>query len=130
MTEFSSCPKCDFQTSDAVTFCQQCGGRMLSSIKVRKMGWMALIAGGLLVVLMTFIMVWETTTDARWTGTAALWRYMMIEESVVVMLGVVGIVAGIWQIKHGMRNKMLTYIISGCAVVLGAMVMWQLTGKD
>lgn len=130
MSEFSSCPKCGYQTTEAVAFCQQCGGRMLTSSKVRKLGWMAVIAGAFLVVLMTFIMIWETKTDASWTGTAALWRYMMIEESVVVVLGIVGVLGGIWQIKHGMRNKTLTYLISGCAAVLGAMVMWQLTGKD
>lgn len=45
MGEFTSCPKCGHQTTEQAAFCQQSGGRMMSSSKARKLGWVAGIIG-------------------------------------------------------------------------------------
>lgn len=123
MTEFSSCPKCGYETTDAGGFCPHCGGRMLTSSKVRKLGWVALVAGIFLVVLMTLIMFWEMSPDVHWEGTAELWRFAMTVESLVIALGIVGTATGVWQIKNGKRNKTLTYITFGLAGVLVALTL-------
>ena len=125
MSEFTSCPKCDYQTTEAVTFCQQCGGKMLSSSKVRKLGWLAVIAGAFLVVMMTFIVIWELSPHTLFTGTREMARFAIAIESVIVIFGVTAIFAGVWQIKHGKRNKTLTYITLGLAAVLIMLAVGQ-----
>lgn len=125
MSEFSSCPKCDYQTTEAVTFCQQCGGRMLSSTKVRKLGWLAVIAGSFLVVMMTIIVIWELSPNTLFTGTREMARFAIAIEFVIVVFGGTAIFAGAWQIRHGKRNKTLTYITMGLAVVLLVLAVGQ-----
>ena len=125
MSEFTSCPKCDYHTTEAVTFCQQCGGKMLSSSKVRKLGWLAVIAGAFLVVMMTFIVIWELSPHTLFTGTREMARFAIAIESVIVIFGVTAIFAGVWQIKHGKRNKTLTYITLGLAAVLIMLAVGQ-----
>lgn len=131
MSEFSSCPKCDYQTTEAVTFCQQCGGRMQTSTRIRKLGWLAVIAGAFLVVMMICIIIWEFSPNTRFIGTAAMARFAIAIESVIVIFGVTSIFAGAWQIRHGKRNKTLSYITIGLAVVLIVLAVGnQLNGGD
>jgi len=124
MEEFTGCPKCDYQTTDlTVNFCAQCGGKMLSSRKIRKLGWMSVATGGLLVAMIAAIALWVRFSDARWEGTAELARYAVSLGILIVVFGVVGICAGIWMIRHGKRNKVFTYAMMGLAFVLVALVV-------
>ena len=124
MEEFTGCPKCDHQTTDlTVNFCAHCGGKMLSSRKIRKLGWVSVATGGLLVAMMAVIALWVRFSDARWEGTAELARYGISLGILILVFGVVGICAGIWMIKHGKRNKVLSYIMMGLAFVLVGLVV-------
>jgi hypothetical protein len=53
MTEFSSCVKCGYQTTDLATFCPQCRGRMLSSVKIRRLGWLSALIGIFQILIQT-----------------------------------------------------------------------------
>ena len=124
MEEFTNCPKCDHQTTDlSVSFCAVCGGKMLSSRKIRKMGWMAVVTGGLLVAMMVGIVLWVRFSDATWEGTAEMARYAITVGILIVALGTVGITGGVWMIKHGKRNKVLTYTMMALACMLAAIVV-------
>jgi len=96
---------------------------MLSSRKIRKLGWMSVVTGGLLVAMIAAIALWVRFSDARWEGTAELARYGISLGILIVVFGVVGISAGIWMIKHGKRNKVLTYTMMGLAFVLVGLVV-------
>lgn len=114
MTEFSSCLKCEYQTSDPVIRCPQCRGAMLTSRKARNRGWVLVIAGGVMVLLMAFVIPWEIFamlpgSDTHWEGTTGLAVFMFTLEGLIFFGGLAGIGAGAWQVKYGKRNKSLSY---------------------
>lgn len=122
MNEFSSCTKCAFETIDPVTFCRQCGSKMVSSARIRKLGRFSVVVGALLVVMMLFVIFFEARamlpgSDTRYTGTHAQALLMFLLEGDVIAFGAVSALAGLWQIKHGRRNKKLLSLVIGLAVV-------------
>src|SRR5215469_8537536 len=105
LNEFSSCLKCGSQFPDpAARFCSLCGGRTLSSQKARRMGWLSMAAGILLVGTMTFIGLWLRFSDSYWEGTREFAAYGIALGAFMVAFGLVAAAAGIWQIRKGTRN--------------------------
>lgn len=129
MDEFNSCPKCGHQTIEQAVFCQQCGGRMMSSSKARKLGWVAVAAGSFVLVLMACIFYFEMQPTTHFEGSPHLWRYAMTVESLVVVLGIVGLAGGVSQIKHGKRNKALNNIGLTLLSVLMGVIAWEQMNK-
>lgn len=132
MDDFSSCVKCSYETPDlAARFCAQCGGQMQSSKKIRKLGWLAAITGGFLVVLIASVVVWLNVSDGQFVGTRGFAIYAIAMGVLIFTLGVVSILGGAWQIKYGRRNKVLTYatLALGGAIVALA-VLDQLKNGD
>lgn len=116
MNDFSICAKCAYETADVTArFCTLCGGQMVSSQKMKRLGWVALIAGAVLVSLVIFIVLWIKVSDARWEGTDEMAMLAIIMGFVLFTLGVVSIVGGVWQIKYGRRNKIVMYLTAGLA---------------
>ena len=52
MNPILSCHKCDFETSERLAKCPQCGSRLQSVKKVRILGWLLLVIGTGLVIFM------------------------------------------------------------------------------
>lgn len=94
---------------------------MVSSQKMKRLGWVALIAGVVLVGMVIFIVVWVKVSDARWEGTNEMAMLAIIMGFVLFALGVVSIVGGVWQIKYGRRNKIVMYLTAGLAAAAVAL---------
>lgn len=104
---------------------------MVSSRKIRRLGWMAMTAGWFLVVMVACVALWIRFSDVIWEGTPAYAAYAITVGVLIVALGVVGISAGLWMIKHGKRNQVLTYAIMGLGWALVILVVvHQLTEKS
>lgn len=127
MNEFSSCVKCGNETAalDA-RFCTVCGGEMLNSQKAKQLGWAMLILGLFLASLVVFIVVWYLVSDVHFSGSAGPAMLAIIVGMIVLAMGVVGIVGGVWQIKYGRRNKTITQLTLGLA---SAFVVVARTGR-
>jgi len=119
MNEFSACPKCDFEAPGPPVQCPQCGRKTISSIRIRRLGWFSLIVGGFLTVFMGAITVivsgllykavqQEPSTQAKITPEQITIMYGLF--GVVIAIGLTSIIAGVWQIKHGKRNKKVVFI--------------------
>lgn len=96
---------------------------MVSSRKIRRLGWMAMASGWFLVVMVAFTALWVRFSDATWQGTAAQATYAITVGVLIAALGVVGISAGLWMIRHGKRNKVLTYAMVGLGWALVTLVV-------
>lgn len=128
MSEFSSCSKCTYESGDQVAYCSRCGGPMVSSVKLRREGWLLAIVGSILVVFMGFIIIWEVRgmlpgSETRYTGTTEDAAYMFIEEGDLVVVALLCIWNGAWQIKYGKRNNTLRYLTIGLGGVFLLMVL-------
>jgi len=123
MNEFSSCLKCgsDPAVLDA-RFCTVCGGEIITSQKARQMGWVMLFLGLFMAGLIVFVVVWILVSNSHFSGDAGAAILGISAGLIVLAMGVVGIVGGILQIKHGRRNKRITEIIArlrSAALVVG-----------
>src|SRR5260370_42456574 len=78
MAEFSSCMKCNFETAEPSAHCPQCGRRLVSSRKVRMLGWLLVGLGGFLVVMMPAITVLVATNFSHFTGTSKKAMFMFV----------------------------------------------------
>lgn len=95
---------------------------MIPSARIRKLGWFSVVLGALLVAGMLFVIFFEARamlpgSDTFYTGTHAQAVLMFLALGDVAVFGVVSILAGLWQIKHGRRNKKLLSLVIGLAVV-------------
>ena len=77
MAKVLSCAKCSFETSETVTRCPNCGGRLQSAKKVRVLGWLLLVIGAFLVIFMGALGIYlgqiitqtdQSTSTTRFTG--------------------------------------------------------------
>jgi hypothetical protein len=118
MAEFSSCMKCNFETTEPFTHCPQCGRRMLNSSKVRMLGWLLVCLGGFLVVMMAAITILIAVNFSHFTGTAIQATLMFVLFAVIIAFGLLSLAAGTWQIKHGKRNKTIMFIGMGLGFLL------------
>lgn len=118
--------------------CPKCHGQMVSSVKIRRLGWFSVIIGMFLVAMMIFVIIWEVQamlpgSEDRYTGTRSQAILMFLLESDVLVIGLVSIAAGVWQIKHGERNKTFQYIAIGLvavAVIIGIANLSQHNPSD
>jgi len=119
MAEFSSCMKCNFETTEAFTHCPQCGGLMFGSKRVRILGWLLVVIGAFLVIMMATVTVFLAADFSHFTRTAIQAVFMFFLFAVVIAFGLLALVAGAWQIKYGKRNKTIMFIGLGVAILLG-----------
>jgi hypothetical protein len=118
MAEFSSCTKCNFETTEPFAHCPQCGRRMLSSRKVRMLGWLLVVLGGFLVVMMGAITALVAVNSSHFTGTAIQAMFMYLLFAVIIAFGLLSLAAGAWQIKYGKRNKTIMFVGMGLGFLL------------
>ena len=119
MTETSTClsPSCRATVEGIVPICPTCGKRMRTPKDTRRMGWFLLGVGVFLVALMgwvTWLMVpmlldpgAAVSSGARFNGTPAQARVILMLFGSVIAFGVLTIVNGGWMIRTGMRSKAL-----------------------
>ena len=118
MAEFSACTKCNFETTEPFAHCPKCGRRMLSSGRVRMLGWLLVVLGGFLVVMMGAITALVAVNSSHFTGTAIQAMFMYLLFAVIIAFGLLSLAAGAWQIKYGKRNKTIMFIGMGLGFLL------------
>ncbi len=109
-----TCKQCGHKPEAWVNACPQCASVFESPERVRRMGWMASIAGGLLVAMMAVVAVTvgpvitspPTVPGATPLEPAFVGR-LFFAMGLIGLLGIVAIVSGAWQVRHGTRNRTL-----------------------
>ena len=104
---------------------------MRTSKQVKHTGWFQLICGLFLFILMSVvtynvapIMLGAKDPVHSFSGTFQQAVVFLGIISLVNLFGLINIIIGIWHIKTGRRNKFMTFIILGLAVILFASALW------
>jgi uncharacterized paraquat-inducible protein A len=115
-----SCYSCDYETVEPVIDCPRCGHLLRTARQVRRLGWVLAAMGLFLVLFMTGIMILIANIMARtgkpgstesFSGGPLEAAMIFAVLGLVWVFGLTGLVGGIWQIKHGKRNRKLIRII-------------------
>ena len=132
MDELRTCPKCGYETTDAVRKCPKCGRRMLSTKQVRRLGFVQVLLGvflagfvGIIIYHIAPSMLKTEVPDAsgsRFTGTREQGQMVLALLGLVIMFGLTSLVNGVWQIATGKRNKWILYFGAGLFILLLALV--------
>jgi MFS family permease len=83
---------------------------------VKTRGWIGLIAGVFLVAFMAGVWIWVAGIVSRQNApndeaTTAFFGRTYLAFTLVILAGVLGIVNGIWQIRLGRPNRVLTMAV-------------------
>jgi hypothetical protein len=114
------CYKCDYESAEPLMHCPRCGHLLRTASQVRRLGWVLAATGAFLLVFMTGIMVLIAYIMAQTgkPGSTASFNGGALEAAMIFgilglvwVFGLTGLITGIWQIKHGRRNRNLTRII-------------------
>src|SRR5579859_1665298 len=121
------CVNCSNQTPDqAAARCPQCGWKLtkLTPTRLWACGWVVAAAGGFITGMMVFV-IWATS-HSEFTGTArdAAFEFWMF--TLISVLGLFSVLAGIWLIRHRKMNKMILYGFFGLAGLLIITIMMSL----
>jgi hypothetical protein len=135
MDEVRTCFKCSYETGEVVEKCPRCGGRMRTAQQVRRLGWVQVVLGVIIVGMMGTITVFiaplmlnagePTATGSRFNGTPEQALLILGLFGIVILFGLVAMLNGIWQIKFGRRNKWLFIVVmllAGLLVLAGWLV--------
>lgn len=131
MPRILSCPKCSFETSEALPRCPSCGSRLQSAKKVRILGGLLLVIGTILVLFMTGLGVYlgsiisnsdNPGATTRFTGGSQDVMFIVLIFGLVISFGLASIAGGIWQIIYGKPNRkviVIVFVIAGILFVIG-----------
>lgn len=138
MPKVLSCAKCSFETSESLSRCPNCGGRLQSARKVRVLGWMLLVIGAFLVICMGTLGIYigslisqtgESTSTSRFTGGPQDVALIVAVFGLVISFGIATMAGGIWQIVYGKPNRKLMvamFLVAGILIVIAKVI--KLTG--
>jgi MFS family permease len=116
MIEQLSCVKCYFQSAGPLAQCPQCGSRMITARQIRTLGWLLVATGvflvvfmGALIILLSDIMARsnDPTATTRLAGTPLQGALILGILALVMAFGVTALIAGVYQIRYGRRNRKL-----------------------
>jgi hypothetical protein len=138
MAETSTCTArhCKTLTPAIVERCPACGNRVVTSRRIRILGWVLIGLGGFLVLFMGYIAnaMYPTLSrpgvdlgaGGRWTGTAEQAAAVLQIFWLVIGFGALCVVNGIWQVATGRRNLALMAV---GLLAAGALVFqtWETT---
>jgi uncharacterized membrane protein len=125
-----SCAKCSFETTESLSRCPNCGGRLQSARKVRILGWMLLVIGAFLVIFMGTLGFYlgriisqtgESTSTTRFTGGPQDVALIVAVFGLVISFGFASMAGGIWQIVYGKPNRKLMvamFLVAGILFVI------------
>jgi len=129
-----SCAKCSFETSESLSRCPNCGGRLQSARKVRVLGWMLLVIGAFLVICMGTLGIYigslisqtgESTSTSRFTGGPQDVALIVAVFGLVISFGIATMAGGIWQIVYGKPNRKLMvamFLVVGILIVIAKVI--------
>ncbi|MCM3906108.1 MAG: hypothetical protein ND866_30860 [Pyrinomonadaceae bacterium] len=129
-----SCPKCDFETTESLAKCPNCGRTLQSAKKVRILGWVLVLLGSFLVIFMGGLGIilggiiagsGQPGNSSRFTGGPEDVLFIFAIFGLVIAFGLVSVAAGAWQIWFGKPNKILRvtmFVVAGLLLLIGSMV--------
>jgi len=119
------CFKCGYEGETDAPKCPQCGRGLRSKSVVRALGGVVVVLGMGLMAGMAMLTLWayklihkSGSSGARFTGTEEQMHTMLSVFGFVFVFGLVGVVAGLWQLIFGRRNLVLVGIMIVLAVLL------------
>ncbi|HLA94669.1 MAG TPA: hypothetical protein VK612_03025 [Pyrinomonadaceae bacterium] len=121
-----TCNKCRYEADTDLAKCPQCGSALKSRTTIRVLGGILIVLGGMLIAGMSFLIVWAMNLiassdkpgiSARFNGTKSDMLFMFGVFGLVLVFGLASLVAGLWQLIFGRRNKLLVWVIVGLGVV-------------
>ena len=130
MARILSCPKCSFETSEALPKCPSCGSRLQSAKKVRILGGLLVVIGTILVLFMTGLGVYlgsiisnsnDPGATTRFTGGPQDVMFIVVIFGLVISFGLASIGGGIWQLIYGKPNRKImvaVFVIAGILFVI------------
>ena len=127
-----TCPKCGYIRETTDTKCPDCGKTLVSVMRIRVLGVFLVMLGTCLLVFMSALSYWiyglinEPTkpgSTPRFTGGPQEIRFIIFVFALVILIALVSVLGGLWQIIFGKRNKLLVIVI----IVLGAVLV--VTGR-
>lgn len=132
------CGSCGSATPVWSDVCERCGQVLHSPGRLRGAGVLYLVLGSLLaggaaclIVLIAVIVARSDDPVATMRFSGSGWELALAFGALgfVLLLGVVGILMGVWQVRHGRRNLRLVRVVMVLYVIfwVGAMLV-QLFG--
>jgi RNA polymerase subunit RPABC4/transcription elongation factor Spt4 len=116
------CYKCDFETPREMDVCPRCGHKLITSARVKVLGWVLIVLGLFLVAFMGVITLLVAgiiagagrpgSTQSFSGGTKELALIFGI-FALVIAFGLTCAVAGFSQARSGRRNKKLVKALLG-----------------
>lgn len=137
MADISTCTSgsCRAVTPGIVDKCPACGSRVVTSRRIRVLGWVGIACGLFLIAFMGYITLamYPTLSNpgvpfdgGRWSGTGEQGRMVLNLFYAVIGFGVLATAAGIWQVVTGRRHIVVIVVT---LLAAGALIVqtWQTT---
>ena len=134
MPRILSCPKCSFETSEALPRCPSCGSRLQSAKKVRILGGVLVVIGTSLVLFMTGLGIYlgtiisnsnEPGATTTFTGGPQDVMLIVVIFGLVISFGLASIGGGLWQLIYGKPNRkviVVVFLIAGILFVISRVI--------
>jgi len=136
MANLSVCesPTCAVTVEGAASACPKCGGPMRQIRGAQARGWILIVLGLFLVVMMGAIMIGTAPTllepgvaddgGSTFTGTADQARMIMLLFGVVIAFGATATANGVYMLKTGGQSRIFIAI----NVILGLLLLYAVWG--
>jgi ribosomal protein L40E len=121
MDDRVTCSKCGFRTPEPVTKCAQCGTRLVSPKRIRRLGKVSATLGALLTVIgigLGGLVAWAVSRSPPGAhvrvGIDKIYGIFLI----VIVFGLVNVVAGVRQARTGKSSRAVLFTIAVLAVAI------------
>ena len=130
MKDFSFCNRCKVEYEIGLKQCPNCGGRLISSKRIRVLGVLLIVIGVFLSLMMGALSIFfagimlhggEPGSSGKFNGTPQQAAIIFGFFGVIFAIGLTSLIGGILQIKTGKRNlkvQIATFILVAL-VILG-----------
>ena len=135
-----SCFKCGYEAYTAEKKCPQCGRPLKTILQIRVIGGILVFLGGFLILFMGGISLFVLNIvsqggkpggGSHFTGSRNDLILIFGVFGAVIFFGFVALLAGLWQLILGRRNKVFIWLILGLGFlfVIGAILISTFLGR-
>lgn len=125
LVEHKICYKCEYEGETAEILCPRCRKKLTTSGQTKLLGFVLLVFGAGLVILMGVIIVLAAGTmnkpagasGARFAGTDSDAFLVFLALGFVMVFGLTSVAAGLWQLLYVRRNKILIRVLIALGVI-------------